>query len=156
MAWSIRFGWDWMRDRLEIIRRLLSEDGSLWITIDDNEAHYLKVLCDEVLGRQNYNNTVWEKDKGRRSDTVFSTSHDYILIYARSPTVWAKTRNLLERTEGQISRYRNPDNDPRGPWLQGDNGTAKSREGSRFPVTLPSGRVVVPPPSRGWSFERHP
>ncbi|MBC7571721.1 MAG: site-specific DNA-methyltransferase [Spirosoma sp.] len=145
-----------MRDRLDIIRRLLADDGSLWITIDDNEAHYLKVMCDEIFGRPNYvTSIVWEKDKGRRSDTVFSTSHDYILIYAKNSSVWGKTRNLLERTEGQISRYKNPDNDPRGPWLQGDNGTAKSSsEGSRFPVTLPSGRVVVPPPSRGWAFSR--
>ncbi|ACB36420.1 DNA methylase N-4/N-6 domain protein [Leptothrix cholodnii SP-6] len=145
-----------MRDRLEIIRRLLSDDGSLWITIDDNEAHYLKVLCDEVFGRRNYlTSVVWEKDKGRRSDTTFSASHDYVLIYARNPDLFGKTRNLLERTEDQESRYRNPDNDPRGPWLQGDNGTAKSSsEGSRFPVVLPSGRSVVPPPSRGWSFSR--
>jgi adenine-specific DNA-methyltransferase len=145
-----------MRDRLEIIRRLLADDGSLWITIDDNEAHYLKVMCDEVFGRRAYlTSIVWEKDKGRRSDTTFSASHDYILIYSREPERFAKVRNLLDRTEGQIGRYRNPDNDPRGPWLQGDNGTAKSAsEGSRFPITLPSGRVVVPSPSRGWSFSK--
>lgn len=143
-----------MRDRLEIIRRLLAEDGSLWITIDDNEAHYLKVVCDEVFGRANYmTSMVWEKDKGRRSDTTFSASHDYILVYARNAVAWPKVRNLLGRTAEQESRYKNPDNDPRGPWLQGDNGTAKSAsEGSRFPVTLPSGRVVVPPPGRGWAF----
>jgi adenine-specific DNA-methyltransferase len=145
-----------MRDRLEVIRRLLSEDGSLWITIDDNEAHYLKVICDEVFGRSNYvTSIVWEKDKGRRSDTIFSVSHDYILIYAKNQSEWGKVRNLLERTEEQIKRYKNPDNDPRGPWLQGDNGTAKSSsEGSRFPITLPSGRVVIPPPSRGWAFSQ--
>ncbi len=143
-----------MRDRLELIRTLLADDGSLWITIDDNEAHYLKVLCDEVFGRRNYiTSVVWEKDKGRRSDAVFSSAHDYVLVYAKSPDQWKNKRNLLERTEDQISRYKNPDNDPRGPWLQGDNGTAKSSsEKSRFPVELPSGRVVVPPPSRGWSF----
>src|SRR5690349_15224733 len=108
-----------MRDRLELLKRLLSEDGSLWITIDDNEAHYLKVLCDEIFGRKNYvTSVVWEKDKGRRSDTSLSTSHDYILIYARDQEKWSKTRNLLERSEDQIKRYRNPDNDPRGPWLQ--------------------------------------
>ena len=145
-----------MRDRLEIIRRLLSQDGSLWITIDDNEGHYLKVLCDEVFGRSNYlTSVVWEKDKGRRSDTTFSVAHDYILIYARDPIRWGKSRNLLDRTEGQVQRYKNPDNDPRGSWLQGDNGTAKSAsEGSRFPITLPSGRSVTPPPSRGWAFSR--
>lgn len=145
-----------MRDRLELLRRLLSDDGSLWITIDDNEAHYLKVLCDEVFGRQNYvTSVVWEKDKGRRSDTSLSTSHDYILIYTRDQEKWSKTRNLLERSEDQIRRYRNPDDDPRGPWLQGDNSTAKSSsDSSRFPITLPSGRIVTPPPSRGWSFSR--
>lgn len=145
-----------MRDRLEVIRRLMSDDGSLWITIDDNEAHYLKVICDEIFGRSNYvTSVVWEKDKGRRSDTIFSVSHDYILIYAKNQSEWGKVRNLLERTEDQVKRYKNPDNDPRGPWLQGDNGTAKSSsEGSRFPVTLPSGRVVTPPPSRGWAFSQ--
>lgn len=145
-----------IRDRLEIIRRLMADDGSLWITIDDNEAHYLKVLCDEIFGRSNYlTSMVWEKDKGRRSDTTFSVSHDYILVYAKNSSEWSKVRNLLERTSDQESRYKNPDNDPRGPWLQGDNGTAKSAsEGSRFPVTLPSGRTVVPPPGRGWAFSQ--
>lgn len=145
-----------IRDRLELIYRLLAEDGSLWVTLDDNEAHYFKVMCDEVFGRANYmTSIVWEKDKGRRSDTTFSSSHDYIFIYAKNAVKWGKVRNLLERTQDQIARYKNPDGDPRGPWLQGDNGTAKSSsEGSRFPVTLPSGRIVVPPPSRGWSFSR--
>lgn len=145
-----------MRDRLEIIWRLLAENGSLWVTLDDNEAHYFKVMADEILGRRNYvASVVWEKDKGRRSDTIFSSAHDYILVYAKNPSIWSRSRNLLERTADQISRYRNPDNDPRGPWLQGDNGTAKSSsEGSRWPIVLPSGRSVVPPPSRGWSFSR--
>ncbi|WP_348631863.1 site-specific DNA-methyltransferase [Mesorhizobium sp. M1A.F.Ca.IN.020.03.2.1] len=145
-----------MRDRLEIIWRMLAENGSLWVTLDDNESHYFKVMADEIFGRRNYvTSVVWEKDKGRRSDTIFSSAHDYILIYAKNPAIWAGSRNLLERTADQVSRYRNPDNDPRGPWLQGDNGTAKSSsEGSRWPITLPSGRAVVPPPSRGWSFSR--
>lgn len=143
-----------IRDRLEVLRRLLRDDGSIWVTLDDNEAHYAKVLMDEIFGRSNYvTSIVWEKDKGRRSDTTFSQSHDYILIYAKDEALWSKTRNLLERTEDQEARYRNPDNDPRGPWLQGDNGTAKSAsEASRFKVTLPSGRVVTPPPGRGWGF----
>ncbi len=143
-----------MRDRLEIIRRLLSEDGSLWITIDDNEAHYLKVMCDEIFGRANFVATfAWEKDKGRRNDTDISSAHDHILLYAKSRDIWRKIRNPLPRTDEQKARYRNPDNDPRGPWLQGDNGTAKSgSEGARFPITLPSGRVVVPPSGNYWRF----
>lgn len=85
-----------MRDRLEIIRTLLADAGSLWITIDDNECHYLKVLCDEVFGRKNFVNTVvWEKDAGRKNDTDISTSHDYILIYAKSKEIWRKERNTL-------------------------------------------------------------
>ena len=145
-----------MRDRLELIRRLLSEDGSLWITIDDNEAHYLKVLCDEIFGRVNFVATcVWEKDKGGRGDADISLSHDNILVYARDRSRWADKRNLLPRTETQLGRFKNPDNDPRGPWRQGDDGTAKSgTEKQRFPVRLPSGRETVPPPGRYWAFSK--
>ena len=143
-----------MRDRLEIIRRLLSDDGSLWITIDDNEAHYLKVLCDEIFGRANFVATcVWEKDKGGRGDADISLSHDNILVFSRDRGLWAKSRNLLPRTETQLGRFKNPDNDPRGPWRQGDDGTAKSgTEKQRLKVTLPSGRTVTPPPGRYWAF----
>jgi adenine-specific DNA-methyltransferase len=143
-----------MRDRLEIIRRLLADDGSLWITIDDNEAHYLKVVCDEIFGRSNFVvSCVWEKDKGGRGDADISQSHDYILLYARDRAVWSKTRNLLPRTETQLGRFKNPDSDHRGPWRQGDDGTAKSgSEKQRFPVILPSGRTVTPPPGRYWAF----
>ena len=145
-----------MRDRLEIIRRLLAEDGSLWITIDDNECHYLKVLCDEVFGRGNFvASMVWEKDSGRKNDTDVSTSHDYVLLFARNREVWRKVRNLLDRTEEQTGRYQNPDNDPRGPWRQGADGTAKSgSENSRFPITLPSGREVTPPSGNYWRFSK--
>ena len=145
-----------MRDRLEIIRRLLAEDGSLWITIDDNECHYLKVLCDEVFGRGNFVATcVWEKDKGGRGDADISLSHDNILVYAKNRSLWSKSRNLIPRTETQLGRFKNPDNDPRGPWRQGDDGTAKSgTEKQRFPVTLPSGRSVTPPPGRYWAFSQ--
>lgn len=145
-----------MRDRLELIRRLLADDGSLWITIDDNECHYLKVLCDEIFGRANFVATcVWEKDKGGRGDADISLSHDNILVYARERSRWAEKRNLLPRTETQLGRFKNPDNDPRGPWRQGDDGTAKSgTEKQRFPVTLPSGRETVPPPGRYWAFSK--
>lgn len=145
-----------MRDRLEIIRRLLSDDGSLWITIDDNEAHYLKVLCDEIFGRSNFvSSFAWEKDKGRRNDTDISSAHDHILLYAKNRDIWKKIRNPLPRTEEQKARYRNTDNDPNGPWLQGDNGTAKSGgESLLYPITLPSGRVVLPPKGNYWRFSK--
>lgn len=143
-----------IRDRLEIIRNLLAEEGSLWITIDDNEAHYLKVLCDEVFGRASFvSSFAWEKDKGRRNDTDISSAHDHVLLYAKKRDLWKKIRNPLPRTEAQTARYKNPDSDPRGPWLQGDNGTAKSgSESARFPITLPSGRVVTPPKGNFWRF----
>ncbi len=143
-----------IRDRLEILRQLLADDGSIWITIDDTECHYLKVLCDEVFGRANFICSIaWEKDLGRRGDTDISSAHDHVLVYARDKQNWRYTRNLLPRTEAQEARYRNPDNDPRGPWLQGDNGTAKSgSDNSRFPITLPSGRSVVPPKGNYWRF----
>ena len=145
-----------MRERLAIIDRLLSEDGSLWITIDDNEAHYLKVLCDETFGRKNFvASIVWEKDGGRKNDTDISTSHDYVLIYAKERSTWRNTRNLLERTESQLKRYRNPDNDPRGPWRQGADGTAKSGSASLlYPIKLPSGKVVTPPKGNYWRFSK--
>ncbi len=143
-----------MRDRVDQINRLLCDSGSLWITIDDNEAHYLKVICDEIFGRQNFVATcVWEKDKGGRGDADISLSHDNVLVYAKVRAAWSAARNLLPRTTTQLGRFKNPDMDPRGPWRQGDDGTAKSgTEKQRFPVTLPSGRVVTPPPGRYWAF----
>ena len=145
-----------MLPRLQLLRELLSEDGSIWVTIDDNEGHYLKVLMDEVFGRGNFIATIaWEKDKGGRGDADISTSQDMILAYAMQRKSWAKTRNLIERTDVQAGRFKNPDNDPRGPWRQGDDGTAKSgTEKQRFPIELPSGRSVVPKQGRYWAFSR--
>jgi adenine-specific DNA-methyltransferase len=143
-----------MRDRLVLIWTLLTDDGSIWISIDDNEAHYLKVLCDELFGRANFvASVIWEKDAGRKNDTDISASHDYVLVYAKNGRTWKATRNLLQHTDEQRSRYKNPDNDPRGPWRQGADGTAKSGSDKlRYPITLPSGRVVTPPAGNFWRF----
>jgi adenine-specific DNA-methyltransferase len=143
-----------MYPRIELLHSLLSEDGSIWVTIDDNEGHYLKVIMDEVFGRKNFIATVaWEKDKGGRGDADISSSHDMVLAYAINRKIWATKRNLLERTVVQAGRFRNPDNDPRGAWRQGDDGTAKSgTDKQRFPITLPSGRVVRPKVGRYWAF----
>ena len=146
-----------IRDRIELLRALLSEEGTLWITIDDNECHYLKVLCDEIFGRANFvSSFAWEKDKSRRGDTDISSAHDHVLLYAKDRKIWRKLRNLFPRTERQNARYKNPDNDPRGPWLQGGSGTAKSGSDSfRYEITLPSGRVVTPPKGSYWRFSRN-
>jgi adenine-specific DNA-methyltransferase len=153
--WMEHSTWlSFMRDRLLLIKELLAPDGSVWVHLDDAEVHRMRVLMDEVFGAQTFISTVvWEKDKGRRNDTDISSAHDNILIYAPNPKLWRDTRNLLPRTAEHDSRYKNPDNDPRGPWLQGDNGTAKSgSDKARFPVTLPSGRVVAPPAGNYWRF----
>lgn len=143
-----------MRDRLEVIRNLLSPDGSLWVTLDDNEAHYFKVMADEVFGRRNFvSNVVWQKKYAPQNDAKWlSDSHDHILVYAKNKDVWRP--EMLERTEQMNSLYKNPDNDPRGLWMS-DNMSVKTYSASTdYPITTPSGRVVNPPESRCWSFSK--
>jgi len=139
-----------MRDRLEILRRLMAEDGSLWITIDDNEAHYLKVLCDEVFGRGNFiANVIWEKKYSPQNDAKWlSDSHDHILVFSKNKQIWRP--NLLPRTDAMDSRYKNPDNDQRGPWKPGDLSVKTYSPSTDYPITTPSGRIVNPPESRCW------
>lgn len=136
-----------MRDRLEILRNLLSEDGSIWITIDDNEAHYLKVLCDEVFGRQNFvANAIWQKIfSPKNSARHLSEDHDHILIYAKDGTRWKP--NAMQRSEKQNASYKNPDNDPRGPWTSGDLSARNFYGAGTYPITCPSGRIVPGPPN---------
>lgn len=146
-----------MRDRLLQIRRLLAANGSVWVHCDDYEQAHLRVLLDEVFARSNFVSTiVWEKAQGAKGDTDISSAHDFILVYAKDKAAWKQTRNLLPRTENQTARYKNPDNDPRGPWRQYADGTAKSGdpETNRFDVTLPSGRVVQPPKGAYWRFSK--
>lgn len=145
-----------MRDRLELIKRLLSPDGSIWVHLDDTEVAYCKVLLDEIFGRENFVTTiVWESAPGGRGDTDIASTHDSILVFASDRRRFAKVRNGLLRTATQLGRFKNPDNDPRGPWRQGDDGTAKSgSEKSRWPITLPSGREVRPKEGRYWAFSK--
>ena len=136
-----------MRDRLEIIRRLLSENGSLWITIDDNEAHYLKVLCDEVFGRANFvASVIWRKNYSPKSSARhFSVDHDYVLIYAKNGEGWYP--NPMPRSEKQDAAYKNPDQDPRGNWKPGDLSARNFYGAGTYPITCPSGRVIAGPPN---------
>ena len=145
-----------MWPRLELLRDLLAEDGSIWVSIDDNEAHYLKVIMDEVFGRKNFvANVFWQKTHTRENRTDVAAVHDHIILFARNREVWKEIRNILPASESQLERFTNPDNDPRGPWASLP-AHAKAEKGRRkeqfFTVTTPSGRTVDPPPGRCWLY----
>ncbi|MDD4456138.1 MAG: site-specific DNA-methyltransferase [Syntrophotalea acetylenica] len=140
-----------MWPRLELLRELLSEDGSIWVSIDDREGHYLKVIMDEVFGRRNFiSNVIWQKKFSPQNDAKWiSDSHDHIICFARNKTGWFP--NPLPRTQKMDSRYKNPDNDPRGPWISTDLTRAEHRDRDYWPLTTPSGREVFPAKGRSWS-----
>lgn len=139
-----------MKNRLEASYRLLSDDGSIWINIDDDEVHYLKVLCDEIFGRDNFvANIIWKKKFSPQNDArYFSDMHDHILLFAKNKENFKV--NGLPRSEEMDSRYQNLDNDPRGPWTSGDFSVRTYNESTDYPITTPSGRVVNPPTGRCW------
>ena len=139
-----------MNSRIEILYNLLSDDGSLWISIDDDECHYLKVLCDGIFGRSNFvANVIWEKKFSPQNDAKWlSDSHDHILVYAKNKNIWRP--NLLPRTFEMDERYKNPDNDPRGQWTSGDLSVKTPNPRDIYPITTPTGRVIYPPESRSW------
>ncbi|WP_448133491.1 site-specific DNA-methyltransferase [Stenotrophomonas rhizophila] len=141
-----------MRDRLEIIRRLLADDGSLWITIDDNEAHYLKVLCDEVFGRNCFfADIAWRTtDNSNNNAKTFSLDTNHVLVYARKPE-WAPN---FVHDDSKRSHFKNPDNDPRGPWFDGNplNNPAL-RPNLQFNLTGPHGDIIKHPPN-GWRWSK--
>lgn len=141
-----------MRDRLEIIRGLLSDDGSLWITIDDNEAHYLKVLCDEVFGRTCFiSNVAWRtSDSSNNNVTKFSLDHNDILVYAKNRD-W---RPRFLNDPKKRSHFKNPDNDPRGPWFDGNNiQNPGLRPNLQYDIVTPNGNSIKHPPN-GWRWSR--
>ncbi len=135
-----------MRDRLLILRSLLREDGSIWITIDDNEMAYLRVLLDEIFGRQQFiAQCVWQKVYSPKSSAKFiSDSHDYVICYAKD--VGQFSINLLPRGEKQDKAYKNPDRDPRGKWKAGDLSARNYYSEGRYAIVTPSGRVIDGPP----------
>lgn len=139
-----------MYPRLEMLRELLSEDGSIWISIDDDEGHYLKVICDEIFGRKNFVNTViWQKKYSPQNDAKWlSDNHDFIFVYAKNKEIWRPC--LLPRSEEMDARYKNPDNDPRGEWKSVDFSRKAIIQNTIYPITLPSGRIVNPPQNRSW------
>ncbi len=144
-----------IRDRLEIVSRLLSDDGSLWISIDDNEAHYLKVLCDEVFGRSNYKATITWQRKYSVSNNFkgIATICDFILVYSKSERF---QNNLLPRTEESAARYSNPDNDPRGPWKAVDylnQATPEKRRNLCYDIVNPITGVVIKNTKKAWKYD---
>jgi adenine-specific DNA-methyltransferase len=143
--------------RLRAVKELLRDDGSLWISIDDSELHYLKVACDSVFGRQNFIATVvWERRTTRENRRALSRNHEYLLVYAANGSVWTKSRNLMPVSEDIEGRYKNPDNDARGPW---QSISANAQDGHATPqqfytITSPSGRVFLPPKGRCWVYSK--
>ena len=139
-----------MYPRLELLRGLLADDGSIWVIIDDDEGHYLKVIMDEIFGRNNFvANVVWQKKYSPQNDAKWlSDSHDHILIYARNDKIWHPY--LLPRTEEMDARYKNPDDDPRGVWKPADFSVKTYSKEYDYPITLPSGKIVNPPDGRCW------
>ena len=140
-----------MYPRLMLLRDLLQDDGAIWITIGEDEIHHLRLLLDEVFGPENFIATIiWEKKYSPQNDAeFFSFNHDYIVVYAKSRDKCALNR--LERTEKQDAAYKNPDNDPRGPWKPSDLTRAEYRERDYYEITTPSGKQVKPSKGRSWS-----
>lgn len=141
-----------MFPRLQLLRELLSEDGSIWVTIDDNEAHYLKVIMDEVFGRKNFLSTVvWQHSiQGQGYQGKFTLNHNHILCYRKSDSF---TLGVLPREEHHNRAYSNPDNDPKGLWRTGDVRNGLYRPNLRYKITTPSGNTIEPPPN-GWRWSQ--
>ncbi len=139
-------------ERLVILHKLLSEDGSLWVTLDDCEAHYFKILCDEVFGRSNFvASTIWQhavQSKGYPGK--FSLHHNYTFCYRKSDKF---VLNSLERTAKHNINYSNPDNDSNGPWRSGDVRNSLLRPNLMYDITTPSGNIIHHP-EKGWRFSR--
>ena len=153
-----RFHTDWLNmiyPRLKVARDLLTEDGVIFISIDDNEVENLRKVCDEIFGESNFIATlVWERAYSPKNDAKYiSNSHDYVFLYAKSAANFVIGR--LERTAEANARYSNPDNDPRGVWKPSDMSVKTYNAECDYSITTPSGRVVEPPAGRCWSLSRN-
>lgn len=142
-----------IKSRFEIAWELLSDEGTIWISIDDNESHYLKVLADSIFGRKNFlNEIIWQRAYAPVNlKKTFSRSHDYIQVYAKNNSS-DKELNKLPRNREANARYQNVDNDPRGPWKSSDFSVGPAVAANIYEITTPSGRKVLPPSGRSWVF----
>lgn len=143
-----------IRDRLEMLHRLLAVDGSIWVSIDDNEGHYLKVVMDEVFGRRNFVATViWQKIHARNNTAMhFSADHDFQLVFAKDLEQWK--RNKVKRTAESDAEFWNPDNDPRGLWRRSDMTASKPYSDGKYEVVGPHGDKFTPRANRYWGLSR--
>jgi adenine-specific DNA-methyltransferase len=144
-----------MYPRLRVARQLLRDDGVIFVSIDDNEVYNLRAAMNEVFGEENFIATViWHKmDSPKNTAKHLSEDHDYIVVYARSAEGWGP--NLLARSEGMLARYKNADNDPRGPWLLSDLAARNFYAQGRYSITTPSGKVIAGPPAGSyWRVSR--
>jgi len=143
-----------MYPRLELLKQFMREDGVIFIQLDDNEQAYAKVICDEILGRNNFvNSIIWEKKFSPQNDAKWlSDNHDFVLVYAKNKEIWRP--NLLPRTDEMNNRYKNPDNDSRGLWTSGDVSVKTYNTNTDYPITTPSGRIVNPPSGYCWRFSK--
>ena len=153
-----RFHTDWLNmiyPRLKLAKDLLTDDGVIFISIDDNEQENLKKCCNEVFGGQNFvAQLVWERAFSPKNDARFvSNSHDYVLMYAKDITQFVIGR--LPRTAEANARYSNPDNDPRGVWMSSDISVKTYNAECDYPITTPSGRVIEPPAGRCWRLSKN-
>jgi adenine-specific DNA-methyltransferase len=141
-----------MKPRLSIMFNLLKSDGSIWISVDDNEAHYLKVMCDEIFGRNNFiASVIWQKKHTRSNDAkFFSDNHDFIMVFCKNRDLF--NLNLLPRTADHNVGYKNIDNDPRGPWSSQPIQVKTPSETYIYEIVSPNGRTFWPPKGRSWQF----
>ena len=140
-----------MRPRLEMLWSLLSDDGSIWISIDDDERDYLKILCDEVFGRKSFiASIIWQKRTSPDMRAVISDGHDYVLVYAKNRDKFKDCRNKLPLSEEQAKSYKNPDNDPRGLWTSADYTAQGFRPNQMYEIKTPGGVVFTPPEGKCW------
>ena len=152
-----RYHTDWLNmvyTRIKLAKDLLSDDGIIFISIDDCEIDNLRKISNEVFGEQNFVSTlIWKKKYGIQNDAqYFSSNHDFILVYAKNISNYEQ--NLLPRTEEQNKRYKNPDNDPRGPWKAGDMSVGRYTPKDCYEVITPSGRSVYPPSGNSWRLSK--
>lgn len=142
-----------MRERLDVLWRLLREDGSIWVSIDDREMPYLRILLDEVCGRDSFvASNVWQKRYSRENRGAIGDSHEYVIVYARNPAMFKEIRNTLPLTGKQQALYKNPDDDPRGPWQSVSLTAQGFRPNQMYEIIGPTGKKHVPPKGSCWKI----